>query len=122
MTNPVTFFLVPLMALLLVSAQAIWGTAIKKQHILEGSASKIITNLVSSPRIWLGIVIYVAATAVYFLLLSKAKFFSVQVSMTALSIIFSTTLAAILFNERISVLNFIGTALVLLGLVFVLAK
>jgi drug/metabolite transporter (DMT)-like permease len=122
MTNPVTYLLVPLMALLLVTAQATWGTAIKKQHILEGSASKIVTNLLTSPRIWIGILIYILATGVYFLLLSKAKFFSIQVSMTALSIIFSTILAAILFNEKISALNIIGAALVLFGLVFVLGK
>jgi drug/metabolite transporter (DMT)-like permease len=122
MTNSITYFLVPLMAFLLVTAQATWGTAIKKQHVLEGSAGKIVTNLVTSPRIWIGIFIYVAATGVYFLLLSRAKFFSVQVSMTALSIIFSTILAAVLFNEKISLINIIGAGLVLLGLFFVLAK
>jgi len=120
MTNPVTYLLVPLMALLLVTAQATWGTAIKRQHLLEGSPSKVLGNLISSPRIWIGILIYIAATAVYFLLLSKAKFFSIQVSMTAISIIFSTLLATILFHEKISLLNGIGAALVLVGLAFVL--
>jgi len=110
------------MALLLVTAQAIWGSAIKKQHVLEGPASKIFTNLVTSPRIWIGIIVYIAATGVYFMLLSRAKFFSVQVSMTALSIIFSTILAAALFNEKISLINVVGAGVVLLGLAFVLAK
>jgi uncharacterized membrane protein len=122
MTNPVTYLLVPLMALLLVTAQATWGTAIKQKHVLDGSAGKIFTNLVTSPRIWIGVIIYILATGVYFLLLSKAKFFSIQVSMTALSIIFSTALAAILFNEHISAVNIVGAALVLFGLIFVLAK
>ena len=122
MTNSITYLLVPLMAFLLVTAQATWGTAIKKQDVLQGSASKIFTNLITSPRIWIGIFIYITATGVYFLLLSKAKFFSIQVSMTALSIIFSTILAAALFNEKISLVNLVGAALVLLGLAFVLAK
>ena len=122
MTNSAVYLLVPLMASLLVIAQATWGTAIKKQHILEGSFGKIFNNLVSSPRIWIGLCIYVVATGVYFLLLSKAKFFSVQVSMTALSIIFSTVLAYIIFDEKISALNIFGTALVLVGLFFVLAR
>lgn len=110
------------MALLLVSAQAIWGTAIKKHHVLQGSASKIVGNLISSPRIWIGALIYIAATGVYFLLLSKAKFFSVQVSMTAISIIFSTVLAAVLFHERISPLNALGAVLVLVGVALVLSR
>jgi drug/metabolite transporter (DMT)-like permease len=122
MSNPLTFLLVPLMALLLVTAQATWGTAIKKQHLLEGSASKIFSNLITSPRIWIGIAIYVLATGVYFLLLSKAKFFSVQVSMTAISIIFSTLLAAIIFNERITPLNLAGMVVVLAGLPLVLSR
>jgi drug/metabolite transporter (DMT)-like permease len=122
MPNSLTFLLVPLMAGLLVTAQATWGTAIKKQHVLQGSTAKIFNNLITNPRIWIGIIIYVIATGVYFLLLSKAKFFSVQVSMTALSIIFSTALAAILFSEKITIANIFGAFLVLLGLVFVLAK
>jgi len=120
--QPIAYLLVPLMALLLVTAQAVWGTAIKQHHVLEGSASRILTNLITSPRIWLGAFIYVCATAVYFVLLSKVKFFSVQVSMTAISIIFSTILAALLFHERITPLNIAGMLAVLIGLPLVLAR
>lgn len=116
------YLLVPLMAILLVTAQAVWGTAIKQQHLLKGSASEIFTNLITSPRIWLGAIIYICATGVYFLLLSKVKFFSVQISMTAISIIFSTILAAILFHEKITPLNLLGMAAVLVALPCVLAK
>jgi uncharacterized membrane protein len=122
MTNPLAYLLVPVMALLLVTAQAVWGTAIKKQHVLEGSAGKIAGNLIINPRIWIGIFIYIAATGVYFLLLSKAKFFSVQVSMTAISIIFSTILASIIFDEKITSPNLVGMLLVLIALPLVLAR
>lgn len=122
MPNIATLLLVPLMAFLLVTAQATWGTAIKQHHVLEGPAGQIFTNLITSVRIWIGILIYIAATAVYFLLLSKVKFFSVQVTMTALSIIFSTALAVLLFHEKISPVNILGAAIVLFGLVFVLAR
>lgn len=117
-----SLFLVPIMAGLLVLAQATWGTAIKKQHVLQGSASKILSNLVTSPRIWLGIIIYICATAVYFVLLSRIKFFSVQLSMTALSIIFSTALAHYLFHEHISLINVVGGCMVLAGVGLVLAR
>lgn len=118
----IAYLLVPVMALLLVTAQAMWGTAIKQHHVLEGTASKILVNLISSPRIWIGVFIYICATAVYFLLLSKVKFFSVQVSMTAISIVFSTILAALIFHEKITVVNLVGMMAVLIGLPLVLAR
>ncbi len=122
MSNPINLLLIPLLSALLVTAQAIWGTAIKQHHLMEGSAGKILNNLITSPRIWAGGIIYVIATGIYFVLLSKNKFFSVQVTMTALAIIFSTALAAIIFHEKLSAYNLVGAGLVMLGLVFVLAK
>ena len=117
------YLLVPLMAILLVSAQAIWGTAIKNQKVLEGDGFiNIATNLITSPRIWIGGFIYIAATIVYFIMLSRIKFFSVQISMTAASILFSTALAVLLFNEKLSLLNIMGMVLVLVALPLVLAK
>lgn len=118
----VNYLLIPLMALLLVTAQAIWGTAIKKQNLLQGSAQTVFTNLLTSPRIWMGILLYACATGVYFLLLSKVRFFAVQVSMTAIAILLSTLLAAILFKEHLSPLNIAGMLLVLIGLPLVLAR
>lgn len=114
--------LVPVVALLLVSAQAIWGTAIKSHRVLEGSVGNIVVNLFTSPHIWVGILLYIAATGAYFALLSKARFFSVQISVTATAVILSTLLAALLFHEKISALNICGMALVLTGLAFVLAR
>jgi drug/metabolite transporter (DMT)-like permease len=117
-----TYLLIPLMAFLLVSAQACWNSAIKGQNLLKGSFSSIISNLASSPKIWAGIFLYVATTAVYFVLLSKTKFFTVQVTMTALSIIFSTLVAWLFFHERISAINVAGMIVVLLGLPLVLNR
>jgi drug/metabolite transporter (DMT)-like permease len=110
------------MAFLLVSAQAFWNSAIKGQKLLSGSFSQIASNLISNPRIWAGIILYIATTAVYFILLSKIKFFTVQVTMTALSIVFSTLLAALFFHERISAINIAGMFVVLLGLPMVLTR
>lgn len=117
-----THLLVPVVALLLVTAQAMWGTAIKSRHLLEGSAGKILLNLITSPRIWTGVLLYIAATGVYFTLLSRARFFSVQISMTAVAILLSTLLAAVLFHEKISAVNLAGMLLVLIGLALVLAR
>ncbi len=117
-----TYLLLPVLALLLVSAQAIWGGAIKNQHLIRGGAKQILFNLVSSPRIWIGAVVYVIATAVYFILLSKLRFFSVQISMMSISIIFSTLLAYFVFHESLSGLNILGMLVVLGGLYLVLAR
>lgn len=121
MANYLSYALIPLMATLLVTAQAVWGSAIKQQHLLEGSWRTIATNLITSPRIWLGGFIYICATGVYFLLLSKVKFFSVQVAMTAVSIILSTILSVVFFKEALTIVNIMGMLLVLLGLTLVLA-
>ncbi len=116
------YLLVPVMAALLVSAQAMWGLAIKNQHLLDGSVPHVITNLVSSYKMWLGALLYVAATLVYFVMLSRGKFFVIQVSMTAAAILLSTLLAVVLFNEKISAINIVGTLFVLIGLSLVLAR
>lgn len=110
------------MALLLVLAQSLWASVIKTGNALQGSLPTIAINLLSNWKMWLGAFIYIIATFVYFYMLSKLKFFSVQIAMTALSIIFSTGLSIFLFNERPSVLNVTGICIVFLGIVLVLQK
>src|SRR5690348_3884135 len=79
------YLLMPVMAGLLVLGQALWGTVIKGGHVLEGSPATVFMNLVTSPRMWLGAGVYILATLLYFFMLSKLKFFSVQIAMTGLS-------------------------------------
>lgn len=112
----------PVMAGLLVCAQALWGTVIKAGGVLNGPLPTIAVNLLSNWRMWAGAAIYILATLVYFYMLSKLKFFSVQIAMTALSIVFSTALSIILFSERPSLLNLIGILAVFIGIILVLHK
>lgn len=114
------YLLIPVLAILLVSAQAVWVSAIRNQHLIEGSARQIAINIISSSMIWMGALIYIFATLIYFVLLSRVKFFSVQISMMSISIIFSTFLAYFLLHEKISVINVLGMVIVLIGLYFVL--
>jgi drug/metabolite transporter (DMT)-like permease len=116
------YLLMPIMAGLLVVAQACWGSVIKNQHALRGTPTTIASNLISNPRMWLGAFIYIIATLLYFFLLSKLRFFSVQVAMTGLSIAFSTLLAYIYFHENISLLNIVGAAVILCGVALVVTK
>ena len=108
------------MALLLSTAQAFWGRAVKQDNIMSGSAVQMFQNIIQNPKVWIGGTLYVGATLLYFFILSKNKFFSVQVTMTALSILLSTTFAIIFFHEKPGVVNMVGVGLVLAGLFCVL--
>jgi drug/metabolite transporter (DMT)-like permease len=114
--------MMPVMAFLLVIAQTLWASVIKTGNALQGSLPTITLNLMTSWKMWLGALIYIVATLVYFYMLSKLKFFSVQIAMTALSIIFSTTLSVLIFNEKPTLINITGAAVVLVGVFLVLYK
>lgn len=122
MRRVVIYLLVPLMSILLVSAQACWGSAIKNDKPFDHPLPGIITALLSNPKLWLGAALYVTATLVYFLLLSRYRFFSVQIGLAGLGIVFSTLLSAVLFHERLSALNLVGMVFVLGGVGMVFAK
>lgn len=114
------YLLVPLMAGLLVSAQAMWGIAIKHNNLISGGLAQSLVNLITSPRIWLGAILYGLATLVYFMMLSRGKFFVIQISMAGVATILSTILASVIFGESISPSNILGMFLVILGLFFVM--
>lgn len=122
MTEILPYLLMLLMALLLVSAQTLWASVIKGGGVFDGNLPSVVTALATNWKIWAGVFIYIAATLVYFYLLSKTKFFSVQVAMTALSIIFSTVLSVVVFSEKISLVNIIGMFVVFAGILLVVHK
>ncbi len=114
------YILVPLMATFLVSAQAVWGYAIKNGNLMRGSPGQIFVNLVSSPGIWFGGLLYALTTVVYFIMLSRGKFFIIQLSMAAVSTVLATILASVVFKEHISSTNIIGMVILIIGLGFVI--
>lgn len=116
------YLMMPVMAMLLVFAQSLWASVIKHSNALQGSIPTIALNLISNWKMWLGASIYIIATLIYFYMLSKLKFFSVQITMTALSIIFSTALSIFLFSEKPSVINCIGIFIVFIGIMLILKK
>jgi len=107
---------------LLATAQSLWAHAVKVGKILEGSLPTILINAATNWRILLGIFLYILATAAYFYMVSKLKFFSVQIAMTAISIIFSVALSILLFQEKPSIINVVGILLVFIGITLVLHK
>jgi drug/metabolite transporter (DMT)-like permease len=114
-----SYLYIPLLSSLLICAQALWASFIKNENPFSGSITQIAVNLISSPKVWLGGTLYIAATAVYFILLSRFRFFSIQLAMTALAIFFSTLLSYFIFHEKITTLNFIGMLAILTGITLV---
>ncbi|MCA9301633.1 hypothetical protein KC974_03720 [Candidatus Saccharibacteria bacterium] len=115
------YILALLISTCLILGQASWGGAVKQIAPIgtQISTMTLILKLAQSPKFWLGAIFYALGTLCYFLILSKAKFFSVQMTMTGLAIIFSTAVSYFYFKESISVFNFAGIVLILLGIFLV---
>jgi len=117
-----TLLLIPVLPLLLVSAQTIWAVGVKRYHLVSGTPSQVLFNFLTSPHIWAGGVLYIGATFLHLFLLSRFRFFAVTVSVTALAILLSTLVSAVFFKEQFSYTNIAGAMLVLVGLPLVLLR
>lgn len=120
--NKLSYLLIPAIAAMLVLAQACWGSFIKETRPFDGSIGQAVGHLITGPRIWLGALLYIIATLVYFLALSKFRFFTIQIVVTALAILFSTVLSRLFFHETVTPVNIIGMVIVLSGLSLVLVR
>ncbi len=117
-----TYILALLISTCLIFGQGLWGSAVKKIAPLgtHVGSVELLTKLVHSPKLWLGGLFYALGTVLYFLLLSRVKFFSVQLTMTGLAIIFSVAISYFLFKEPVSIANAIGIIFVLAGIFLVM--
>jgi drug/metabolite transporter (DMT)-like permease len=116
--------LIPVAALSLVTAQALWRSAVVSDQVFNrnGSIYTIIHQVLTSPKIWLGIILYIGTTGLYLFLLTKYKFFVIQLTVTGLALVFSTLIAYFIFHEKISLVNIIGLVVVLFGILLVVQK
>ena len=118
------YVLAVLISLCLISGQSLWGSAVK-QIAPPGSnvaMQDLLIQMLQHPKLWLGGLCYVAGTVLYFMLLSQAKFFSVQISMTGLAIVLSVLISYFVFREVITSINIVGILLVLLGVALVMHR
>ena len=122
MQNIIFILLLPVVALLLVTAQAIWRSAVVNDKIFSGSLAAAIVNATTNPKMWLGGLLYVATTILYLFLFSKFKFFIVQISVTAMALIIATAVSHFIFHEEITIMNLAGLLLVMIGLGLVVQK
>src|SRR5688500_13115090 len=100
-----TLLLIPLLPVLLVSAQTIWAVGVRRHQLISGTPPQILINLLTSAHIWIGCILYVGATLVHLFLLSRFRFFAVTVSVTALAIMLSTLVSTLFFKEPFSYTN-----------------
>ncbi len=111
-------------ALLLVTAQSLWKVAVTHQETVATNAHilKKLSGLLTSPLFIVGAVIYVIATLLYFYLLSKYQYSFIQMLVIPLSLVFSITSARIFFSENLQLINYIGIAVIVIGIILVSLK
>lgn len=104
--------------------QVMWGSVVRSIAPIGVNISyrDLLHNVVLAPRFWLGCVFYVLGTVCYFILLSKVKFFSIQITITALAIVFSLLVSHFVFKEDITLANIIGICIIIFGAFFVLQR
>jgi drug/metabolite transporter (DMT)-like permease len=111
-------------ALLLVTGQTCWKTAVDKHAALFHGpvAAANVLAFVLSPLVLLGGCVYVVATGLYFFMLSRYNFSTVQAMAIPLSLLFSIAVAVSLFNERLAAVNYLGVILIAAGIVLVVMR
>jgi uncharacterized membrane protein len=96
---------------LLVSGQLLWKLGIQQ---VGGVSYSVFFQLISSWYMWLGTIVYVVATIIWFKLLSMGNL-SVVYPLQSLAYVFSILLAWIIFGENIPWTRWLGVAVLVLG-------
>lgn len=107
-----------LIGLLLVSGQALWKAGIESTGLkVSGSLlfSSDLFRLLFSPYVLAGILIYLVATALYFYGLSKYEYSAIQSIVVAISLVLTFVIAKSIFGERLTAVNLVGLAALLVG-------
>jgi drug/metabolite transporter (DMT)-like permease len=113
------FLLIILNILCLVSGQTAWKIGLQNVK-LHGSIISKFFQIVFSPPIFLGFVLYIVATVIWMYLLSKLPL-SFLYPLQSLAYILSLFIGLLVFKEVIPITRWIGTAVILLG-VFLIVK
>ena len=99
-------------ALLLPAGQAIWKKALQNGYNI---------NVFFSLYFWLGSLIYIIATLIWFYALSIFPLSKVY-PFVSLSYILGAVYGYFIFNERILLINIIGYLILIIGLILIMLK
>jgi len=94
--------------LLLVGGQLVWKSALQSMNGLT------LIHVITSPGVYVGGILYVIATGVWFIILNNAKL-SVAYPMQSLAYVLGIIAAWALFSETIPATRWIGAAVILIG-------
>ncbi len=111
-----------LVAFQLVIGQVLWKIGLERQNADLSLATLMppkIWSILFSPYILGGLVIYVAATVLYMGMLSKYEYSAVQGLVVPVSLATAIITASWLFRERISLLNLVGLAFLIIGVLLI---
>ncbi len=112
-------------ALLLVTGQSLWKTAAGSYNVyLKNGASlfKALVMVLFSGKFLIGVAVYIIATFFYLWLFSRYHFYTVQVTLISFSIIFSLFVSYLIFKESMSIINYWGVILIIVGVFLVTWK
>ena len=115
--------LVLLFSFLIVTGQVLWKLAIDKNGGLINSDStniQNILNLLLSPYMLCGVVIYMCATVFWMYLLGEYEY-SFIYPMSSMTFVMSLFFASYVFDEEITLYKIIGVLVIMLG-VFIVTK
>jgi drug/metabolite transporter (DMT)-like permease len=110
------YILILVNIVLLVAGQTLWKIGIEKRPPITGVGGVIMAML--SPWVMAGIALYVIATVVWIYLLSKMPL-SLLYPMQSLAYVAAVIIAIFVFREHVSVYRWVGVAIILVGVGFV---
>lgn len=108
-------------ALMLVAGQSLWKVGIM-QMSGDGSLMQKLLSLAFSPAIVGGCFIYVIATLLYMYTIGRYEYSTSYAMIVSASLIIATITAGIIFHEKISLINILGVAIILCGVLLVLKR
>jgi drug/metabolite transporter (DMT)-like permease len=101
--------------ILLVSGQTLWKIGIERHGPMRGIGSLLLTMF--SPWVIAGIALYVVATVIWIYLLSRLPL-SLLYPLQSLAYVAAVLVAIFVFHEHVSVMRWIGVAIILIGVTF----
>lgn len=108
--------------LMIVVGQGLWKVGISKIDP-KNSVTELVQNLnfkfLLSPWIIAGALVYALATILYIVMLSKYEYASLQTLVVSSSLVFTFLASAVLFGEKINIVNIFGLILLILSITLI---
>lgn len=114
-----TYTLLFINIILLVLGQSLWKVGLSNKEL--SFSFKALIGLIFNPYIFIGLLIYMGATFIWFYILSKAKL-SLVYPLQSLCYVLAAVVGVLFFKEQIPFTRWIGIGLIVLGAFFVSLK